>query len=211
MVDAQADEGERCERMTRELASQLLELMDGLCETEQGRLAVAVLKYIATGEMKEPRGTERAFFTKACEMVDVQMHKDDVQMRNIYINTNNTLSQVSTKGTQNITTFDTFWNTYPSKVNKKRCMDLWKKLNPDDDLVQKMLKSIEAWKRTRQWREGYIPYPDTWLRGEKWNDEVPDEPKPKSKNPFNNYKQRPPMSEDEFNALCLNLNEELEP
>ena len=191
--------------MTRELASQLLGLMDGLCETEQGRLAVAVLRYIATGEMKEPRGTERAFFTKACEMVDVQMHKDDVQMRNIYINNSkDSLSQVSTKGTQNITAFDTFWNTYPSKVNKKRCMDLWKKLNPDDDLVQKMLKSIEAWKRTRQWREGYVPYPDTWLRGEKWNDEIPNEPR--SKNGALQYRQTP-ISQTDFDAMTVDLTE----
>ena len=191
--------------MTRELASQLLGLMDGLCETEQGRLAVAVLRYIATGEMKEPRGTERAFFTKACEMVDVQMHKDDVQMRNIYINNSkDSLSQVSTKGTQNITAFDTFWNAYPSKVNKKRCMDLWKKLNPDDDLVQKMLKSIEAWKRTRQWREGYVPYPDTWLRGEKWNDEIPNEPR--SKNGALQYRQTP-ISQTDFDAMTVDLTE----
>lgn len=184
--------------MTRELATQLLGLMDGLCETEQGRLAVAVLKYIATGEMEEPRGTERAFFKKACEMCDVQM-------RNIYINNSkDSLSQVSTKGTQNITAFDTFWNTYPCKVNKKRCMELWKKLNPSDELVKIMLKSIEAWKRTRQWREGYVPYPDTWLRGEKWFDEVPNEPRPK--NGALSYKQTP-ISETDFAALTVDLTE----
>lgn len=186
--------------MTRETASQLLGLMDGLCETEQGRLAVAVLRYIATGEKKEPRGTERAFFRRACEMCDVHL-------RNIYINNNSkdSITQVSNKGTQNITAFDTFWNTYPCKVNKKRCMDLWKKLNPDDDLVKTMLISIEAWKRTRQWQEGYIPYPDTWLRGEKWNDEVPSEPKPK--NGALSYKQTP-ISQKEFDALTVDLTEE---
>ena len=186
--------------MTRETAAQLLGLMDGLCETEQGRLAVAVLRYIATGETKEPRGTERAFFRKACEIVDVHSAHD---LHNIYINNSkDSLSQSTSRNSSNL--FDTFWNAYPVKVNKKRCMDLWKKLNPDDDLVQKMLKSIEAWKRTRQWREGYVPYPDTWLRGEKWNDEIPNEPR--SKNGALQYKQTP-ISQTDFDAMTVDLTE----
>lgn len=202
MVDAQADaRTERGERMTRETASQLLELMDGLCETEQGRLAVAVLRYIATGEKKEPRGTERAFFRKACEMVDVHLH-------NIY-KSKDLISQETLNNSRNITTsFDIFWNAYPVKVNKKRCMELWKKINPDDALLQKMLESIERWKKTRRWKEGYVKDPDTWLRNENWND-VPDEPNPKSKNPFNNYSQRPPMTQEQFEALTIDLNSEV--
>jgi hypothetical protein len=182
----------------KELATQLLGLMDGLCETEQGRLAVAVLNYIATGEMKEPRGTERAFFRKACEIVDAHLH-------NIYINNSkDSLSQETNRNSSNLTSFDIFWDRYPSKVNKKRCAELWKKLKPDDALVQKMLESIDAWKRTRQWKEGYVPNPDTWLRGEKWNDEIPCSAKPR--NEALNYEQTE-IKQQDFDAMVVNLSE----
>ncbi len=196
MVASQVIAKERCVSVTRELASQLLGLMDGLCETEQGRLAVAVLRYIATGEMKEPRGTERAFFTKACEMCDVQM-------RNIYIN-NSKDSLFQSMGRISSNLFDTFWNAYPVKVNKKRCIELWKKINPDEALLQKMLDSIEAWKQSRRWREGFIKDPDTWLRNECWNDVVPDEAK--QKNPALSYKQRP-ISQADIDAMTVDLSE----
>lgn len=186
--------------MTKELATQLLDLMDGLCETEQGRLAVAVLRYIATGEKKEPRGTERAFYRKACELVDAH----DVHLHNINNKSKDILSQVTSNNSSNIASFDIFWNAYPVKVNKKRCAEIWKKINLDDELLQKMLDSIESWKKSRQWQQGYVPNPDTWLRGEKWNDADP-EPWNQKKKHFAN--EREPMSYDEFMALVVNLDE----
>jgi hypothetical protein len=103
--------------------------------------------------------------------------------------------------------FERFWDTYPSKyrVNRKRCFELWKKIKPDDALVDKMLDSIEAWKKSRQWQQGYVPNPDTWLRGEKWNDAKPDPWTDPKKKHFAN--EREPMSDDEFNALVVNLDE----
>jgi len=213
-----------------------LDDMEGLSDSERGRLFTALLMFAASGEKQEPRGTERVLFNKMCRECanDVQMHKDDVQMSNIDINKHKDLStQVSTKERKNTTPFDTFWDSYPVKVNKKRCAELWKKLNPDEELVKNMLSSIEAWKQTRQWREGYVPYPDTWLRGEKWNDEIPADPRnrikntgyasriitddqiqfvdlneePKrmpKKNPALRYAQTP-ISEADFNTLIVDL------
>lgn len=149
-----------------------LDEMSSLCDSERGRLFTALLKYAASGEMEEPRGSERVLFHKFCA--------DAHDAQYIYISNNN-LSKVSTKGTSNLSsctdgTFERFWDAWPSKykVNRKRCVELWKKINPDDALVDKMISSIEAWKKGRQWQQGYVPNPDTWLRNEKWNDADPE-------------------------------------
>lgn len=176
--------------------------MEGLSDSERGRLFTALLRYAESGEKEEPRGSEKVLFYKMCNEC-----ANDVQMSNIYINSNNTLSQVSNSPSTNLNTilsFDEFWDAYPTKVNKKRCADIWSRLKPSQELIQKMLCSIEAWKHTRQWKEGYIPYPDTWLRGEKWNDEIPAEPKPR--NAALDYKQSP-INVDDFDAMLVNLDE----
>lgn len=173
-----------------------------LSESEQGRLFAALLRYAATGTKEEPRGTERVFFEKMCNAHDAQY---------IYINSNNTQSQVSDSSTSNLSSytesFERFWNVWPCKykVNRKRCIELWKKIKPDDALVDKMIESVEAWKKSRQWQQGYVPNPDTWLRGEKWNDANPD-PWTDKRNSALNYKQTP-ISQDDFDAMTVNLDE----
>lgn len=71
--------------------------------------------------------------------------------------------------------FERFWNVYPKKQGKKRTEELFKKLNVDEALLDKMLSSIEKWKTTDQWKRDngqYIPMPSTWLNGRRWEDEV---------------------------------------
>lgn len=183
--------------------------MECLSDSERGRLFTALLNFAASGEKQEPRGSERVLFYKFCAEAEancanfVQMHKDDVQMHNIYINnSSNTLTQVSNNGIKNYTdSFNRFWDSYPSKVNKKRALEVWKKIKPDDDLVETMLKSIDAWKRTRKWMSGYVPNPDTWLRGENWNDEIPAEPS--SRRSAIDIGERPRMTYEDVNAIDL--------
>lgn len=68
--------------------------------------------------------------------------------------------------------FDEFWTAYPVKVAKLKCRDWWKSHKPDDTLVDRMLTAISRQKITRQWMEGYIPHPSTWLNQGRWEDEV---------------------------------------
>jgi hypothetical protein len=71
--------------------------------------------------------------------------------------------------------FDTFWKSYPRKVAKGDARKAWtqtEKIRPSLDLI---LEAIENQKNTQQWIENdgiYIPYPATWLRQERWDDEV---------------------------------------
>lgn len=69
--------------------------------------------------------------------------------------------------------FETFWNAYPRHTNtsKKETYNRFCKALTKTDL-QTILHAIECQKKTKQWIDGYIPMPTTWLNKEKWNDEV---------------------------------------
>ena len=69
--------------------------------------------------------------------------------------------------------FDRFWASYPRRVGKKDAVAVWKKIDPDDALVDRIVAGVERWKRSEQWTkdEGrFIPYPATFLLGERWNE-----------------------------------------
>ena len=66
--------------------------------------------------------------------------------------------------------FDKFWEVYKNKTNKKKSME--KFLTLDRKLLSKILNAIQDQKQGRQWKEGFIPHPTTWINGERWNDEV---------------------------------------
>lgn len=57
--------------------------------------------------------------------------------------------------------FDRFWASYPRRVGKKDAVAVWKKISPDDALVDRIVAGVERWKRSEQWTkdEGrFIPY-----------------------------------------------------
>lgn len=81
--------------------------------------------------------------------------------------------------------FERFWNAYPKvrRQKKKDARRAWKKLKPSLELCRQMAVALEAQKRSEEWtRDGgrYIPMPATWIRGERWTDEItvppPDRP-----------------------------------
>ena len=84
-----------------------------------------------------------------------------------------------------MTSFDEFWAAYPVKQNKKKCRVKWERYIPESikqDIIDHVL---ERKVKDRQWLEGYVHYPYTFLNGELWEDEyecIP-EPKPVKKAP----------------------------
>jgi hypothetical protein len=70
--------------------------------------------------------------------------------------------------------FETFWDAYPRKMSKKDARIAFARINPDHELFTRMLDAIATQRVSRQWREGFIPYPATWLNGERWTDELVD-------------------------------------
>ena len=72
------------------------------------------------------------------------------------------------------TLFDIFWENYPKKLDKKNAKKSFDKIKPNEELVNEMVKQIERFKDTKEWKDGngkYIPYPSTWLNGRRWEDE----------------------------------------
>ena len=86
--------------------------------------------------------------------------------------------QEETKQTAAERRFERFWKAYPKKVGKGGAEKSFAKYKPDDQLTETMIRAIEAQKKSRQWKEGYIPNPQTWLNQKRWLDEMDEEPLP---------------------------------
>jgi len=66
--------------------------------------------------------------------------------------------------------FDRWWNQYPRKVKKKEAVKVWNKIKPDADTL--IADTMNRNENDSQWAQGYVPHPTTYLRGERWNDEL---------------------------------------
>jgi DNA-binding transcriptional MocR family regulator len=68
--------------------------------------------------------------------------------------------------------FDQFWKVYPKKVKKVSARKAWNK-HKLDSLVDALVADVKNRKANcRQWKDGYIPDPTTYINGERWEDEI---------------------------------------
>lgn len=107
--------------------------------------------------------------TVAKRLPQVRLGKDSIGKGNIYAHSDETEMSVPDL-------FDTFWKAYPRKIGKGNCQKWFKSHKPDADLVNQMVKAVEQQKASKQWQKDggkYIPYPQTWLNGGRWEDELP--------------------------------------
>ena len=89
--------------------------------------------------------------------------------------------------------FDRFWAVYPKKRAKQDAREAFLKLNPDTALLETMIAAAEAWKNSAAWKQDggrYIPYPATWIRGRRWEDEPEKPGEARRGNPALEYEQR---------------------
>lgn len=68
--------------------------------------------------------------------------------------------------------FEAFWREYPKKADRKRAVAVWAKLHADQ--VPAIMHGLDRWQHSRQWRDGFVHDPTTWLRQERWTDETID-------------------------------------
>jgi len=71
--------------------------------------------------------------------------------------------------------FDAFWIQYPRKVGKFTCRRAWEKINPEGELLEKIMASLERHKKSTGWMKDqgrFIPHPTTWINQKRWEDEV---------------------------------------
>lgn len=72
--------------------------------------------------------------------------------------------------------FLVFYEHYPVKKGKKAAWQAWQKAK-DKPPLDNLLKAIEKQKNFRNWKEGFIPHPSTWLNQGRWDDEEEDKEK----------------------------------
>ena len=68
--------------------------------------------------------------------------------------------------------FAQFWAAYPPerRKDKQKARQRWGQLNPDGELVDKILSSIQTLMATDDWQRGAIPLPSTFLNNRRWED-----------------------------------------
>lgn len=70
--------------------------------------------------------------------------------------------------------FNLFWADYPRKDARLDALKAWTELDPSPELLEQILQSL-AWQKQRlDWTKDngqYVPYPATWIRGRRWEDE----------------------------------------
>ena len=89
--------------------------------------------------------------------------------------TNKTNKINKIKQTKENELFECFWDSYPKKIGKTKAKQVFEKINPNDDLVDKMIAKVEEYKLTNQWLKDngqFIPHPTTWLNQGRWEDEL---------------------------------------
>lgn len=78
--------------------------------------------------------------------------------------------------------FDRFWELYPEKESKAGAFAAWKKLNPNQDLQDTILKDVALRiENDPRWLDKYIPFPARYLKEKRWESPIkPASQKPKA-------------------------------
>lgn len=73
--------------------------------------------------------------------------------------------------------FSAFYALYPKKRGRKDALAAWLKLAPDAALVGRIMASVAAHAKTRDWTKdagAFIPWPQKFLKAARWEDELAD-------------------------------------
>ena len=72
-----------------------------------------------------------------------------------------------------VVSFEDFWRIYPRRVARKDAMKAWARIKAAE--YPKILGAVVRARCTDQWQRDdgrFIPYPASYLRGERWTDEL---------------------------------------
>lgn len=76
-----------------------------------------------------------------------------------------------------IENFEEFYKEYPRKEAGADAKKAWKKIDPDDKLAEVIIEAIKAATVANKWDDPanrkFVPLPASWLRAERWRDEIP--------------------------------------
>lgn len=76
-------------------------------------------------------------------------------------------------------TFDDFWLLYPRRVARRDAMKAWAQMTAAEQMAA--VVAMVDWRRVWATKDKeFLPYPATWLRGGRWEDELPETDGPSS-------------------------------
>lgn len=79
------------------------------------------------------------------------------------------------------TGFDEFWQRYPSKEGKQTALSVWKR-DGCAKLLAQIMADVDRRMQSKQWHDGYVPHPTTYLRQKRYMDDQ----EVQSANPWDN-------------------------
>lgn len=69
--------------------------------------------------------------------------------------------------------FENFWDLYPRKVGKAKCIKKFSKICKKPDTGKEIIEGIKKYNSIYKTRaRKFIPYPSTWLSEERWKDDI---------------------------------------
>lgn len=169
-----------CFPLTTPKESKVLEWLDELCRVGlvaryTGDDGKPYIKIMTFDKHQQRRATKSKFpQPQAIDINCNQLQSIAPINENVNENVNENDNNTCAKAAQADDGFNEFWSAYPRKVGKKDAVKAWKKLKPDDALRKAILDGVGRWKQSDQWQRDngqYIPYPATFLNGERWNDD----------------------------------------
>jgi DNA-binding MarR family transcriptional regulator len=86
-------------------------------------------------------------------------------------NTDTEVRRIATGMSATADAFNTFWERYPKKEQKKKAQDIWKRKKLDSSLPV-ILEFIEKASASDRWKKGFIKMPTSFLSGECWTDDL---------------------------------------
>lgn len=72
--------------------------------------------------------------------------------------------------------FDEFWTAWPKKVGKRAAHLAFKRATARSapmEIIRGAERMAEQWRRMEPADRQYVPYPERWLNGDRWLDEMP--------------------------------------
>lgn len=153
------------EGLTAELEDKRIQLAElGSLSALIGRLGAVALRLEQADKPTAAKEQQKGESTAA----DKQQDKPMI--------TKNQLSKKadSKKAKNKVSGFDEFWAVYPNKRDKSKARELWQKLVPDEALKKQIIAAVKQQARSEEWTKDcgqYVPYPSTWLRRRRWEDE----------------------------------------
>lgn len=109
-----------------------------------------------------------------------------------------TKEQAASAKAENLSiSFGEFWKAYPRKTAKGEAEKAFNKaFSRDFNKIEDAIKGIEAYKKTEQWKQGFIPHPATYLNQKRWEDDLSHEQTRKTTPAFRNQRVEGTLNEN---------------